>query len=100
MFEVYVLVCIINMTDCTELVDTKGPYETQTECKHRAIEMRRDFDEVLIEGVRPSIVTNASGYLIRKFREKLNEKNYNTIFFPFVDELCHGNLTGTYVPSL
>ena len=51
MFEVYVLVCIINTTDCTELVDTKGPYETRTECKHRVIEMRRDFDEVLIEGV-------------------------------------------------
>ena len=51
MFEVYILACIINTTDCTELVDTNGPYETQAECKHRAIEMRRDFDEVLIEGV-------------------------------------------------
>lgn len=50
MFEVYILVCIINTTDCTELVDTRGPYETQTECLYRAIEIRRDLNEVLVEG--------------------------------------------------
>ena len=51
MFEVYVLVCIINTKDCIELVDTRGPYETRTECLYRALEMTRDYNEVLIEGV-------------------------------------------------
>ena len=51
MFEVYVLVCIVNTKDCTELVDTRGPYETRIECLYRALEMSRDYDEVSIEGV-------------------------------------------------
>ena len=51
MFEVYVLVCIINTKDCTELVDTRGPYETRVECLYRALEMTRDYNEVLIEEV-------------------------------------------------
>ena len=47
MFEVYVLVCIISTKDCTELVDTRALYETRAECLYRALEMSKDFDEVL-----------------------------------------------------
>ena len=51
MFEVYVLVCIISTKDCTELVDTRGPYETRAECLYRALEMQGDFSEGLVQGV-------------------------------------------------
>lgn len=52
MFEVYVLVCIISTKDCTELIDTRGPYETRAECLYRALEMSSDFGKNLITGTK------------------------------------------------
>ena len=55
MFGVYILVCISNATDCTELVDTSGPYETRAEFLNRAIEMR----EETLKNVKYQFLTNA-----------------------------------------
>jgi len=39
MFTTYVLFCSLVTGSCAEAIDTQGPYQTQQECKTRAVEM-------------------------------------------------------------
>ena len=40
MFKAFVTICMIAMPNtCQTLEDTRGPYETQTKCKERALEI-------------------------------------------------------------
>ena len=42
MFKAFVTICMIAMPNtCQTLEDTRGPYETQTKCKERALEISR-----------------------------------------------------------
>jgi len=42
MFKAFVTICIISMPqNCQILEDTRGPYETNEECKQRALEISR-----------------------------------------------------------
>lgn len=42
MFEAFLLVCLAsNPSDCFELEDTRGPYNTKNQCIERSVEMRK-----------------------------------------------------------
>jgi hypothetical protein len=47
MFTTYILICSMSVAnECMELRDTRGPYDTQAECKARAVEMAEDMQQL------------------------------------------------------
>ena len=67
MFKAIVLACsIVNPTDCLEFHDIRGPYETQQQCKARAMEMAQQIGERLelmpkawrCQVLKPGMLTN------------------------------------------
>ena len=48
MFEAIVLVCYLGLTsNCRELHDTRGPYDTEMLCKQRIVEITVELPEYL-----------------------------------------------------
>lgn len=71
MFKTIVLACAIaNPVDCLEFHDIRGPYETERECKARAMEMSRAIGERLplmpkawrCQKLKPGMLTNGSSH--------------------------------------
>ena len=71
MFKAIVLACsIANPTYCLEWHDVRGPYETQQQCKERAMEMSRAIGERLplmpkawrCQVLKPGMLTNGSSH--------------------------------------